>query len=76
MKDKLCIQENKLEVLTNYWDKMVYKLQKKASMFKKGGDTYGDRLVLEIVMIPKQVRRAALNRFLKQCRLLHHIAFF
>lgn len=72
MKDQIETKDAKVEVLENYWDKMIGLIQFKATKFndKKVTQLFGD-----IVLVPFEVRRAMLRRFIKMCRQLHSIAF-
>ena len=53
MKDKLETKHSKVEVMINYWDKMVGVIRTKATNFK---DNIGDKLIEDIILIPMEVR--------------------
>ena len=72
MRDQFVTKCSKVEVMTNYWDKMIGQLQVKAS---KKGDNQVTKLVGQIILVPKEVRKVCLHHYVKQCRLLHSIAF-
>ena len=64
---------SKIEVLINYWDKMIGLLGLKAPEF---GDAVTKQLCRNIIFIPKEVRYAVLKQFVKKCMEQHSIAFF
>lgn len=69
---QLAVKEAKCEVLIAYWDKMVTKIQMRASKKK---DEKATLLVRQFCMVPHAVKRAMIRHYIKQCRQLHSIAF-
>ena len=65
-------KHSKVEVLINYWDKMVGVIRTKATNFK---DKIGDKLIEDIILIPMEVRQAMLLHYCERARQLHNIAF-
>ena len=53
VRDQLAIRFAKVEVLSNYWDKMIGQIQTIASRKK---DKVASDLVLKFILIPKEVR--------------------
>ena len=53
---------SKVEVMTNYWDKLIGEMQKKAT---KRGDKRVTSLVGKIILVPKEVRNACLHHYVK-----------
>ena len=43
---------SKVEVLTNYWDKMIGQIQQRSTQLK---DDVGSQLVLKFLLVPKDV---------------------
>jgi hypothetical protein len=72
IKDKIATKDSKIEVLINYWDKMVGAIRTKATKFK---DETGDALIQKIILVPNEVRRAVLKHYCDRARQLHNIAF-
>ena len=55
---------NKLEILINYWDKIVGRLQTRAFKLQ---DEKVKEIVMGIILVPKDIRRAVLSHYLKCC---------
>ena len=62
----------KVEVLSNYWDKMVGQLQTRATKKK---DKEASELVLKFILVPKDVKLELLREWITCCRTLFAIAF-
>ena len=71
-KDQLATRFAKVEVLSNYWDKMVGQLQTRAS---KKHDKEASDLVLKFILVPKDVKLELLREWVTCCRTLFSIAF-
>lgn len=67
------IHEAKIEVLVNFWNKIIWELKTKAIILR---DKTTSALVTRFLAVPEKVRRDCLSKYLKSCRLLHAIAFF
>lgn len=73
IKEKLATKYSKIEVLINYWDKMIWHLGIKAPEY---GDVITKQLCRNIILIPKEVRYAVLKQYVSKCSEQHSIAFF
>lgn len=67
------IRNDKIEVLINYWDKIITKIQFKTGEKK---DIAGDKLIAKIMFIPEEIIYEALRYYIKKCRYYYNIAFF
>ena len=65
--------EARVEVLTNFWNKLIGQLQARAVEL---GDDHTKELLNKIIIIPHDIRRAVLSKFATKCKELHIIAFF
>ena len=72
VKKQLALRSAKVDVLMNYWDKMLGKVQYQVS---KKGDYQANELIKQFMMIPKQIVRAAFTQYINQCRAINAIAF-
>lgn len=72
IRSKLEIKNSKVDVLINYWDKMIDKLVKKSEKF---GDLHMIHIINQIILIPKEIRLYVLREFVSQCVLFYNIAF-
>ena len=73
MCQKLQTKWAKIEVLINYWDKMITYIQLRATKKK---DACATKLVGKIILVPPAVREACLREFIRGCTFLYGIAFF
>ena len=62
----------KVEILTNYWDKLIWKIGFMAKFLK---DSQTEEILHRIIVVPKQIQQAALKQFTKQSVELHAISF-
>ena len=60
----------KIEILENGWDKMVGILGQNMK------DKYTKVVAEKLMTLNPKVKRAALSKYVQQCNLLHHIAFY
>lgn len=72
IKDQLLTRLSKVDVLMNYWDKMLGQIQMKASKTK---DKKATALCRQIILVPKEVQYSILKKYVSACRLLYAIAF-
>jgi len=72
VKTRLSTLEAKVNVLVNYWAKMMWLLQLKAAQLQ---DKKTTELIAHFGKVPEQVKRAVLRDFLLRCRNHHAIAF-
>ena len=63
----------KVEILTNYWNKLSGQMQHKAVLLQDD-DTIA--MLNKIIRVPSHIREAVLKKFLQKCNELHAIAFF
>ena len=63
----------KVEILTNYWNKLSGQLQHKAVLLQ---DEDTVEMLNQIIRVPNHIREAMLKKFLQKCNELHAIAFF
>lgn len=73
IKSNLVTRYAKVEVLVNYWDKMIGQTQLRASRLK---DKKTSDLCLKIILIPKQIQKAILKNYVTACRNVYAMAFF
>ena len=72
MQRQLALRFSKVDVLINYWDKIVGILTWKSKKYK---DTKANQFLIKILKVPKKVRLAVLMKWIKKCRMLYSIAF-
>ena len=65
-------REAKVDILVNYWDKMIGQLQTRASELR---DRKATALCGQIIIVSKCVQRAVLREWVDRCQELHAIAF-
>ena len=62
----------RVEILKNYWNKLLGQLQTQATHNK---DLKGKELLSKIFHIPKETRDHVLFSYIERCQQLHNIAF-
>ena len=67
------IIDGKVEVLVNFWDKMVGEMMNKCSKMRERSTM---AVISKIMLVPKHVREYILNFFVKKCYYLYSIGFF
>ena len=61
--------EGQVEVLVNYWDKLIGEIQKMVKLEKKEANKVAvNSLIIRIIKVPHHVRHAALLEYVKGCR--------
>lgn len=65
--------EARVEVLINYWHKLNGQLQARAMKLE---DERTRELLTKIILVPQDIQRAVLSKFVQKCKELHIIAFF
>jgi hypothetical protein len=73
IRDVFACRFGKLEILINYWDKMLGILMTKSIHLRDNDFT---NYLKKVFVVPDEVRRAALFFYINKCRELNHIAFF
>ena len=73
IRNQLITRHSKVEVLINYWDKMINMLRIKAN---ESRDQKILNILHNIIKVPKFIKRWILTLFVYRCRELYHIAFF
>ena len=73
IRNQLMTRHSKVEVLINYWDKMINKMMVQANNLR---DQKIIKVLHRIIQIPKFIQRWILTLFVYRCRELYHIAFF
>ena len=63
---------SKVDMLINYWDKIVTQVLLEAS---RKGDLKMKNIINLIMLVPAEVRKACLRQYIAQCRKVHSIAF-
>ena len=63
----------KVDVLVNYWEKLIIHLQLRATEFN---DKECNELCKRLLLVPNEVQYEVLKQWVKGCRDLHAIAFF
>ena len=71
-RNSISTHEAKIEVLTNYWDKLIGQIYQRAFKVKDSGI---QDLLKKIILIPPKVRRTVLSYYLQKCENFHSIAF-
>ena len=78
MRDKLICTGSKIDVLMNYWEKMVFQImQNSAPCTAKGRpmDQEGQQFAMELHRVPLEIRRACLSAYVARCRRIHSVCF-
>ena len=70
---KILKKESRVEILNNYWNKIIGKLMN-AAIQKK--DQPLKDLVSKIMLVDKNIKNIVLFKYVHQCQILHQIAFF
>ena len=70
---RLVVINAKVEILTNYWNKLSGQMQQKAVLLQ---DDETIEMLNKIIRVPGRVREAVLKKFLQKCNELHAVAFF
>jgi len=73
LREQLQTRYAKVEVLINYWEKLIIPIQLQAT---ESGDKNVNELCAQILLIPPEVQYEVLKQWVKGCRDLHAIAFF
>ena len=69
----MVMKHGKLEIMINYCDKMITKVQLYATYHK---ENIGHKLIQKVMFVPDPVRKYLLKSYIMQCEKLHDIAFF
>jgi hypothetical protein len=72
LRDKMITIDAKVEVLVNMWDKILGKITIAA---QKQNDALTKNLATQLFLVPKEIRWNCFKLYIKNCRMLHSIAF-
>jgi hypothetical protein len=72
IRDKIKIKFSKVDILINFWDKMIDELVHKSEKF---GDNQMIDIINKIILVPQEVRIYVLRAYLKQCIMFYNLAF-
>lgn len=72
IKKQISLKYSKVDVLINFWDKILGNIIKDKIKFK---DKKADSLAIELTKIYKPVRDACLRAWIDRCKSVYNIAF-
>lgn len=72
IKTQLSLKYSKVDVLINFWDKIIGCMIRDKAKFK---DKKADKLTVELTKVPKSIRDACLKKYTDHCKAVYNIAF-
>lgn len=72
IRKQLSLKYSKVDVLINYWDKILGSIIREKAKFK---DKKAERLTVEFAKVPKNIRDACLKKYIDHCKSVYNIAF-
>ena len=73
IKTQIVTRYAKVDILCNYWDKMIGQIQLNASKLK---DAKTSEICRKIMIIPKRIQFVILRYYVAACRNIYAVAFF
>jgi hypothetical protein len=72
LRQQMAVKYSKVDVLLNYWDKVVGSIIKDNIKFK---DKKAGNLAIKISSVPPQIKREVLKSYINRCKVRYNIAF-